>query len=399
MSDDKSFKKIVVSIDGVNINDSWHSINIYQSLDAMAWSCDIELIDGTNMIEELPILHGSEITINLVTEAQLGTDDDVEFTFYVYKIGDKNSSNQNIETYKINGVAKHFLLNNTIRINEKFASNKVSDIIAQIALKSFPEVTVDVASESDNSNDILINNWSPFISIAWLMKQCHKDNRADFMFYQCDHNMLKLDTIEAMYSDSRNDANAVITYKVQNIEHEKYDYNIIKHSWDHVDVQQNLQNGYYKSSVNTFDFLNKTWSESVYTHGDDSKSDLKVAPQWKDSLFDSSEKAAISFVPKNAKLFEGENMYNDADKWLPSRRAILQRLDSEKFSAQIRGSVGTYRWLGKHVFIDLPSNNAQSGEFYSTFRRGYYVVTAIVHYITPSMYINNFEFVKIRMEE
>ena len=92
-------------------------------------------------------------------------------------------------------------------------------------------------------------------------------------------------------------------------------------------------------------------------------------------------------------------MYNDADQWLPSRRAILQRLDTEKFSAQLRGSIGTYRWLGKHVYIDMPSNDIQGGEFYSKFRRGYYLITAIVHHFTPSMYINNYEFVKMRIEE
>lgn len=399
MSGDRTFTKIKVYIDNVLINDSWYNINIYQSLDSMAWSCDISLLDGANMIESIPILHGSEIRINVATEDLCATDDDVEFTFYVNKIGERVSNNQNIDTYKINGVAKHFLLNNIVRINEKFTSTKVSDVISQISQKSFPEMQVNVASPSDNSNDMLINNWSPFISIAWLMKQAHKDKRADFMFYQSDHNVLTLDTIDSMYSESVNDVGEVITYKVENVEGERNQYNIIKHSWDHVDVQQNLQNGYYKSTVTTFDFLNKTWAESIYTHGDDNQNDLKIAPQWKDALFDNAERSAISFVPKNAELFDGENMYNDADQWLPSRRAILQRLDTEKFSAQLRGSIGTYRWLGKHVYIDMPSNDIQGGEFYSKFRRGYYLITAIVHHFTPSMYINNYEFVKMRIEE
>lgn len=396
---DRTFKKVNVTIDGVALNDSWHAINIYQNLDSMSWSCDMGIIDGTNMLEELPIQHGSELKINIVTEDNCSTDDDVEFVFYIYKIADKISANQNVETYKLHGVAKQFLLNNTVRINEKYKTQKVSDVIKEISEKSFPDMRVNIASESDNSNDLLISNWSPFISIAWLMKQAHKDGRADFMFFQSDHDEMTLETIESMYSDSKNEIGEVITYKIENIEGEINHYNIIKHIWDHVDVQQNLQNGYYKSTVTSFDFFNKSWDETVYSHGDDSKEDAKIAPQWKDALFNNAESAAISFVPKNPKLYDGENMYNDADKWLPSRRAILQRLDTEKFSAQLRGSVGTYKWLGKHVYIEMPSNNETKGDFYSTFRRGFYLVTSVVHHITPSMYVNNYEFVKVRVEE
>lgn len=395
---DRTFKKVSVSIDGVTLNDSWHAINIYQSLDAMSWSCDVGIIDGTNMLEEIPIQHGSELKINVVTEDNCSTDDDVEFVFYIYKIADKISANQNVETYKLHGVSKPFLLNNTVRINEKFKTQKVSDVINEVASKSFPDMTVNIASSSDNSNDLLINNWSPFISIAWLMKQAHKDGRADFMFFQSDHDQFTLETIESMYSDSKNEIGEVITYKIENIEGEINHYNIIKHMWEHVDVQQNLQNGYYKSKVAAFDFFNKSWSESTYTHGDDSKEDAKIAPQWKDALFENAESSAISFIPKNVKMYDGENMYNDADTWLPSRRAILQRLDSEKFSAQLRGSVGTYKWLGKHILIEMPSNNETKGDFYSIFRRGYYLITSIVHHITPSMYVNNYEFVKVRVE-
>lgn len=395
---DRTYKKANVTIDSVALNDSWHSINIYQSLDSMSWSCDVSIIDGTNMLEELPIQHGSELKINIVTEDQCSTDDDVEFIFYIYKIADKMSQNQQLETYKIHGVSKQFLLNNTVRVNEKYKTQKISDVINDVSMKSFPEMKVNIATPSDNANDLLINNWSPFISIAWLMKQAHKDGRADFMFFQSDHDELTLETIESMYSDSKNEIGEVITYKIESVGDINH-YNIIKHVWEHVDVQQNLQNGYYKSTVTAFDFMNKSWNETIYSHGDDSKEDAKISPQWKDSLFDSAEKSAISFVPKNAGLYDGENMYNDADKWLPSRRAILQRLDSEKFSAQMRGSVGTYKWLGKHIYIELPSNNETKGEFYSEFRRGYYLITAVMHHITPSMYTNNYEFVKMRIEE
>lgn len=395
---DRLFKKISMSIDGNIINDMWYEFKIYQSIDSPTWSCDIDIIDGSNLLENLPILHGSKIKIIAETMDNCATDDTGEFEFYIYKIGNKNQNNQNAETYQLNGVSKPFLINNTIRINQRYENTKVTDAIMDLAMTSFSGMSVSVGTDSDNSNDLLINNWSPFISIGWLLKQAHKNNRADYMFFQNGNNSFMVDTIENMYSDSKNKIGEIITYKVENtgdINH----YNIIKHTWDHVDVQQNLQNGYYKSTVVSYDFLNKNWEQSIYSHGDDSSADKSVAPQWKDALFDNSENAVISFIPKMPEIFANVTGYDDADKWVPSRRAVLQRLDSEKFSAQIRGSIGAYKWLGKHIYVDLPNNDEQSKEFYSRFRKGYYLVTAIVHHFTPSMYLMNLELVKMRVEK
>lgn len=395
---DRAPKKIKVSIDGVEINDTWLLINIWESIDSPTWSCDIDLMDSTNLLESIPILHGSKLKISIETMDGCSTDGSVEFIFFVYKIGNKVSANQNVETYKLNAVSKPFLANNTIRINKKYEDMKATDIIGDILFESFPDHTTEIATVSDNTIDILINNWSPFIAAAWTLKQTHKDNRADFMFFQSELNGFKIDSIESMYSDPKNRVSEIITYKIENTGTVNY-YNIIKHEWDHVDVQQNLQNGYYKSTVTSYDFLNKKWDESVYTHGDDNKEDLKIAPQWKGALFGSAEKSVISFTPKIPNIFNNSTGYDDSNIWVPSRRAVLQRLDSERFSAQLRGSIGMYNWIGKHIYVDLPNNSEKSGEFYSRFRKGYYLITSMRHHLSPSMYLIDLELVKMRVEQ
>lgn len=395
---DRGVKKIKLFIDNVDISDSWYTIDIFESIDSPTWSCSIDILDGRNLLEEIPIIHCSEIKIQVETQDNCPTDEYVEFKFFIYKIGDKVAQNQNIETFNVKGVTKAFLVNNTRRLTKRFDEMKLTEILYSVAKNTFDDMITEVGTESDNTSSVLLNNWSPFISIGWLLKQTHKDNRADFMFYQNDVDTFMIDSIESMYTDSKNKINEIITYKVENTGRANH-YNIIKHAWEHVDVQQNLQNGYYKSTVASYDFFNKSYGQTVYNHGDDKKEDLQIAPQWKDSLFDNSESSVISFIPKMPGVLSNETCYEDAEKWVPSRRAVLQRLDSEKFSAQLRGSIGMYKWIGKHIYIDMPSNNAGSGEFYSRFRKGNYLITAIAHHFTPSMYITNFEFVKLRVEE
>lgn len=395
---DRTYKKVKVFIDDTEVTDTWHEIYIFQSLDSPTWSCEVHFIDGHNLIESLPILHGSKMKLVISTQEGIETDGETEFEFYIYKITDKISQNQNLESYTLKGVSKAFLLNNTIRINKRYKDTTPIDIISDIVKTSFPDNDFEVNTPCDNNINAIINNWTPFISISWLLKQTVINDRADYVFFQNSMNTYTVESLNEMYNNTSYRLNPIITYKVENTGEVNH-YNIIKHNWEHVDVQQNLQNGYYKSTVASYDFFNKTYSESVYNHGDDNKDDMRVAKQWKDKLFDNSEKSVISFIPKMPSAFDGSTGYDESEKWVASRRASLQRLDSERFSAQLRGSIGTWNWLGKNIYIDLPSNNPSGNDFYSKFRRGYYLVTAIVHYLTPSMYINNFEFVKMRIED
>ena len=53
----------------------------------------------------------------------------------------------------------------------KYEDMKATDIIGDILFESFPDHTTEIATVSDNTIDILINNWSPFIAAAWTLKQ------------------------------------------------------------------------------------------------------------------------------------------------------------------------------------------------------------------------------------
>lgn len=393
----KSFKKLQVYVDNQNITDTWVEINIYQSLDAPTWSCDLTVIDGTNMLENLPIMHGSKLRFVIATESGCETDGEVEFEFYIYNIGNKVSQNQNLESYTIKGVSKAFLLNNTIRINKRYSNTSPLDIIHDICSTSFPENDVEINNSCENTTNAIINNWTPFISISWVLKQARISGRTDYIFFQNSMKTFTVESIEEMYSNSMYRLKPTLTYKVANTG-DKDNYNIIQHHWEHVNVQSNIQSGYYKSTVVSYDFFNKSYNETIYTN-DNAKDASQVAEEWKEKLLDNSEKSVISFMPKMPTSFDNSSS-ESIEKWLPYRKAIFQTLDNERFSAQMKGSIGTWNWLGKNIYIDLPSPNSSedSNDFYSHFRRGYYLVTAVVHHFTPSMYLNNFEFVKLKVD-
>ena len=399
MSNYESKAKVRLYINNTDVTDSYYNIRIFQSIDSPTWSADIAMLDAKNLTENIPIQHGSEVRISVETQHNVETDDNVEFLFFVYKITDKKLNNQHAESYVLKLVSKPFLENNLIKINERFRV-KTTDIIAQIANKSFQDFAVEIGSDCDNLTSCLIPKWNPFTAIAWLLRIAHKAGKADFMFFQNELISFKIDSIQSMYNDSKNRLSPILKYKVSgNDDKKEIDvYNIIKHEYHHVDVQQNIQNGYYASTNASYDFFKKEWKEET-VRNEKAGSDNRVSSELNSMISENAESTVITFIPCVADIY-GDGIptpYEESDKWVASRRMSLQELDSEKFSAQTYGSVGMYRWLGKHIMIDLPAFDTTTDDFYSKFRKGYYLTTAIAHFITPSTYICNFEFVKLEL--
>lgn len=395
----EALKKIILKIDNKDVTSFFAGIYIFTTLDSPTWSCQIKMLDTSNLITNLPIIHGTKIDISVETAAGNSSDGLKEFTFYVYKISDKEIKNQKTETYTLHCAPYEFLLNNTKRVTAKYETMKVTDIIQDVAKKHL-NLSLNVTA-SDNNNDVLINNWTPFISIGWLLKQAHINGRADFLFFQSANNQWTLETIENLYSNTKYKLKDRLVYRIQNIGNRKDPYQILKHSFEHVDVQQNMQNGYYKSTTVSFDFRKKNWAETIYSIGDDNSEDKKVDKQWTDKLFDNAEKAVITFMPKMAGLFKNPTGYDDLEKWVPSRRAALQHLDQEKLTVQLKGNAGAVDWLGKNLFVDLP-NHGESEDptfLYDSKRKGMYLVTAVNYWIEPGLFVNNIELVKRRLEQ
>lgn len=375
-----------VVIDNYDVTDATIGCKIFHDMQSPTWSAQIFFMDSSNLLNTLPILSGSKIKILLETKHGVSTDMKKEFEFVIYRVGDKDMQNQQAMLYTVFAVSTEFVKNLSTRISRNFKNTKMTDCIRQVVQETFPNATVQGPS-CDNNASLIIPNWTPFNSIGWMIKMAHINNRADFLFFQTEQNEFTCDSILNCFSKSA--GNDILKVRPANLSLEMPTdvFNIYKYEVVHSDASVNMSSGYYGNTLKTFDFRKKEWNVQKYKTSE--------SKNWKGAEFDEASESVVNFKAKSFGVnSSGNSPSDDANIWLQSRLASLLNLEQEKVIAQIPGTVGIYKWLGKTINVDLPSQNALSLPGNDSKRSGRYLVTAVVHNFDRQSYYNTIELVK-----
>ncbi|MFA6198976.1 MAG: hypothetical protein WC679_01055 [Bacteroidales bacterium] len=384
-----------IKIDDTEISNFCMSVVVFQDIFSPSWVCEVYVADTSNLLMLLPIKEKSKIEIQLGTSHNSITDDKKTFTFYVYGIADKVFKSVNDQNYTIIGVSEQFFKNQTIRIQKAFKNISPLDI-AQKILKDKLNVTVET-DNCDNNITTTISNLTPFHAVYKMCKFALIDKAADALFYQIDDGKYVIKSIEKMYSD--NDSNWTFKIRPNNLKDDLgnqledrnlciNDYNV-----DHYNLGSNMASGMYGSKTVSFDFKSKAFTTKEFNFGDDISEDKKNVSLDEDIT---STNANIRFIPKHTGLQGDKSTTDFAEKWGPSRKSSLMKLEQNKLIIQCPGGVGAWEILGKTVDIELPSNQILIQQDLDPNMAGKYLVMAIAHFASASSYFVNYELAKKR---
>lgn len=397
-------KRFSVFVNDTDITDAVMAAQVFQDLFAPTTTAIVNLMDTTNLLMNLPIRAGATLRIELETDLNCEGDGEQTWEFVIYKVGDKDVSNDKIQLYSLFAAHKAFLLNQTKRIFRSYA-NQSTDKIAQNVVSEFLEGEA-VTHESDTVISMIAPGWSPFYTMGWLLKTSITQNAADFAFFQQYDGKFAFKSFEKLYSSEDEYSGTTFVIRPTNMRDDKgdslYDYStsINNYHFDHFDAISNLSSGFYKNKTVTYDFINKSWSEKTFTFGDDNAEDKEMMKVDQDFILD-SENVNISFMPKHPGMFDSSESYLDkAETWQTSRKSSLMKFNQEKLIVQFPGTAKACQWFGKSCDVDLPSQDSlNADEVFDRQRRGRYVITAMAHMIGKDTYTINAEMVKKRLEE
>lgn len=396
-------KKFKVTLDGNDISAGVLEVRIFQDIFTPTWTSQILIDDTANWLMRIPIMLGSIVTVDVETVLEGPGDGEKVFTFMVYSIADRKLLGGNHQRYSLMCANKAFLVNQKMRVSKSYNSMKATDAVKDIVSNFMSgSVTVDTC---DNAISVIIPNWSPFNTVAWMCKHATHNNAADYVFFQEDEDQYVMKSLENLYASSNNSAGITFVQYPSELKDASanplHDYSVsISHfQVQHFDGMANLSAGMYKNKKVSFDYVNKAWSEKVFTYGDDTPADAKFK-SWNTTFFDDAEDSNITFMPKHPGMASSGPSYLDAqDTWEPSRKTAFMKLDQEKLVIQVPGSVGFWQLIGKNVVVNLPSHqDFDSGNPLDKYRKGNYLISAVAHIIGIDRYICNLECVKKRME-
>lgn len=389
-----------VTIGGQDVTQFVASTQIFEDVQNPVWSAQLNMLDSVDLLMKLPITAMTPVEITIGTHTNCETDDEQTFEFYVYRIGDKEQQNQKTQVYTVFCATYAFLQDQVIRLSQTWKNQSPTDMIKTVVADNFSKYSLHIHA-CDNSETIKASNWTPFIAIGFMLKTAHLGSVADYLFFQSDHTEFTCNSIEDMLKD--NDTGITLNQRPGGLSADQYgiiyEYCIQKFEWQHADAMGQLQAGVVKSKMVAMDFLTKTWTEKTYSYGDDNSADNNKAELFKDPIFNKAEDSHITFVAKHTGMNgDNDSVMNSADQWLQSRQASIYKIDQEKLIVQIPGSVGTFRWIGKTINVELPSQNDSESMTLDP-RSGAFLVTAVVHICDRDQYVVNLELVKRRLDQ
>lgn len=395
-------RKFVVTVNGKDITNAVTAVNIFQDVFSPTNTAIINIVDTENLLMRLPINVGAKVTVEYATKVgSKEGDGSASWSFMIYRIGEKEITNQEIQSYVIFVADKAFLNNQTKRIYRSYANLKCAAAVKKVVEEYLGGELV--SHTDDSSIHFIATGWTPFRTIAWLSKIATKQQAADYAFFQYPDGKFAFKSFETLYSSQAESCGIKFEMHPTNTADEKhaaeYDYctSISQYSFEHFDGLTNLAGGYYQNKLAVYDMMAKKWTVKNFKFGDDNAAD-KAKLKDDNGLFLGAEDSNISFVPKHPGMFKTPAYSDKADTWQTSRKSAILKFDQEKLVIQLPGGGKTAKWFGKNCEVDLPAQDSFRRERYDKQRRGRYLITAINHSLNKDAYLVTIELCKKRLE-
>jgi hypothetical protein len=357
-------------------------------------------IDNKTALEGLPIVGQEKVTVKFKDN----NESELNLTMYVNKVTPL-SDDTTKSMIQLELVSKEFILNEKIRLNERF-DGKISDHIKKILTAQNYLATkkkVDIEETSNNYN-FIGNNRKPYYAMNWLSKKAvpnfekAKGNTAGYFFFETSEGF-KFKSIDSLLNQEKK--KSIIYNQTPDSRGDNtpsgYDAKALEYSKDNrVDVQEKLKMGAFSTRTVLFDPFT-CYYEVVVPNAKEKEKSLKLGgkelpvlnPEFnrtgankdfsrttyylldKGTLPSGSTEQQIS---KSAEEnFEYKNILN---------QAIMRynQLYSIKTTITIPGDFSLH--AGDAIFIDAPELATETKDV-SKENGGLYIIADLCHYISP----------------
>ena len=380
----------------INLFLSFLEIDVYESIFSPCLSGTVTIVDGFNLISNLPIL-GDELLELEYDSPTLNAP--VIKTFAVTKVESIETAGDKKLSYVLHFVSPEAVLDLRSKVSKAFYGNS-SDVVKQ-AYNSLLKMTEPLDADlADNNIKFVSPFWSPIKIINYAASRClypnSKISTPNYLFYQTTKGF-KLKSLSTLFKQSiftelyfdknPNRIQGKDGTSVRDIERE---YKTIK-ELDFVQSQSyidNVMTGTISHKVYSVDLLRKKFDNKTYNIQNDF---AKTDHLEKYSIISPNmDLSGIECIDSKIILNQAFDGVNDvADVILTNRIPLLGQLDLFKLDVLIPGrtdiEAGMIVDLKMQKWTETDSTDTTDAGF-DPFMSGRYIITAIQHRIAQSIH-------------
>jgi hypothetical protein len=381
----------------INLWAAFLELDLYEDIFSPSLSGTITIVDGFNLISNLPIL-GDELLELEYDSPTLNSP--VIKTFCITKVDSKDTGGDKKLVYVLHFISQEAVLDLRSRVSKAFYGN-ASDVVKQIynsLLKMSEPLDADIA---DNNIKFVSPFWSPIKCINFAASRClypnSKMNTPNYLFYQTTKGfklkslstLFEQNPISELYFDKNPNR-----YKLpdgsttRDIERE---YRTIKElrfvsSQDYID---NVMTGTLSHKVYTVDLLRKRFNSKTYNiQTDFSKSKHMEQYPIVSPKMDLSGIESIEHKVTFPQLFDGVD--DVSDSILTNRIPLLGQLDLFKLEIIIPGRTDLECGMVVDIKMQTYTETDQTDKTdagFDKFYSGKYLITSIQHRISQTEHL------------
>ncbi len=357
-------------------------------------------IDDKTVIEGLPLVGQEKVSLKFTDN----NENTIDIVLYVNKVTPL-SDDTTKSMVQLDLVSKEFILNEKIRLNERF-DGKISDHIRKILTSQNYLATkkkVDI-EETSNTYNFIGNNRKPYYAMNWLSKKSvssenqKKGDSAGYFFFETSEGF-KFKSIDGLLSQEKKKSviyNQSPDSRGTNIP-AGYDIKALEYSKDNrVDIQEKLKMGAFSTRTILFDPFN-CYYEVVVPNAKQKEKSLKLGGKELPTLNSEFNRTGAN------KDFSRTTYYLLDKGTIPSGNTDQQisKSTEENFEYKniLNQSIMRYNQLysaqttitipgdfslhaGDAIFVDSPELSPETKNVNNE-NGGLYIIADLCHYISP----------------
>ena len=371
-------------------------IIITESIYTVSLDCELIILDGVNLFEEMKLNGDEKIEIHIKrTELDTKNTEMHKHTFYVSEVLNFSRNKNGSSSYNIRGVSKHAYISSSKTLNE-YKEGTIGEIIHAICKSDLKIKKMDINKGTYQNVSCIIPKLRPLAAINWLNSNAFTTTGAPFYFYETLKSKVKYKSYED-FVDSADEGldtreyihSPVQQFKIGTKEYFAEQSRRIRKLSSELNLSKfiAINEGAYASTTKSIDISTKDYKpKKEYFYGGIKKlnNNDPFAKRNNNDQYDGKEINKISngknyFLSLNSKAFSNANFHAPALDSIGKCQSYLSTEDTLSHDILIPGNfnleVGqvlklTVNKTGAEDNISSPIDKMQSGK---------YLITTIIH--------------------